>query len=495
MDGATLGAAIALINKVSKDTKKKYVPIAKSSASGRIVSFADGADDVPFDSFVINIAPVQKGAGTPSPTNVRDIGGFSGCNIYQSGEDFSNPTTVTFSWSGTAGTIGIGILNVLTGVLKVTHGYKRFTGDSSEGWSAASTAGVFVCGWADVKNKGITMCNMSVSAYGAVETPSYGIISNTASGFNIRTHLVDTAMTLQEFRTWLSTHNLEIVAPLVTEVEYTLTPAQMKTLLGANTIWCDAGEIVCTYTSDVNSAIASMIEREPEFGKRTSAIFKKIGFAGDSYMSGVVVNGTTSSTAAGYSWVDHYAKITGSECVNMGVTGATAGGWLSDSGGLAKAQIAANKCQAYVIGLGIADIANNTPLGGPSDIGTDNQTFTGYFSKVIDSLFVVNGDAQIFVLMPPELPVGALATIRSAISGIVSWYQNNSSSTHKTQVHLVDLMNYAKEFYRNGCYNAMFSASGYEYIAELIIEAISKYINQHYSNFSNVNLIEYGTSA
>ena len=56
------------------------------TVSGAVASFADGADDVPMDSVIVNIDPVQEGSGDPSPTNVLPISGWSEVNVKQSGK-------------------------------------------------------------------------------------------------------------------------------------------------------------------------------------------------------------------------------------------------------------------------------------------------------------------------------------------------------------------------------------------------------------------------
>lgn len=50
-----------------------------------IASFADGADDVPVSSLIVDINAVQAGSGDPSPSNVRPISGWSECNIHKCG--------------------------------------------------------------------------------------------------------------------------------------------------------------------------------------------------------------------------------------------------------------------------------------------------------------------------------------------------------------------------------------------------------------------------
>ena len=60
------------------------LPIVISSKAP-IVSFADGADDVPVESGTFYVVPSQAGTGTPSPSNPRAISGYTGMTITKAG--------------------------------------------------------------------------------------------------------------------------------------------------------------------------------------------------------------------------------------------------------------------------------------------------------------------------------------------------------------------------------------------------------------------------
>ena len=82
-----------------------------SSASGSIATFdTDLTDNL--IKCVADIQAVQSGTGTPSPSNPRSISGFSNCVITAN----STPITVALGQ-----TVYGGYLNVLSGVLTITH--------------------------------------------------------------------------------------------------------------------------------------------------------------------------------------------------------------------------------------------------------------------------------------------------------------------------------------------------------------------------------------
>jgi len=77
--------------------------IYEKSASGSLVSFNDGGDNIPLKSLIANITAVQSGSGTPSPSNVRAISGFSACNLYGTGSNIWGGEMFADSFANTNG--------------------------------------------------------------------------------------------------------------------------------------------------------------------------------------------------------------------------------------------------------------------------------------------------------------------------------------------------------------------------------------------------------
>ena len=63
------------------------------STKAPIVSFADGADDVPVESGTFYVVPSQAGTGTPSPSNPRAISGYTGMTITKAGKNLIDDTS------------------------------------------------------------------------------------------------------------------------------------------------------------------------------------------------------------------------------------------------------------------------------------------------------------------------------------------------------------------------------------------------------------------
>ena len=277
------------------------------------------------------------------------------------------------------------------------------------------------------------------------------------------------------------------------------TLATKKDNSAADKIMRIDGSYVTLVDTAARANAAEALARPITFGRRTCAIFRKVCCIGDSYTRGYIMN--TSGTPAGapeYSWPEHMANMTGREYVNLGISGATTGSWLSNEDGLTKMQIPANLAQAYIIGLQINDAANELTVGTVSDIGTSAETYYGYTSKIVDEIFAINDDSHVFLLTQPKNYTGIHTPYREAILNIVDWYQDPDNGTHQTQVHLLDLLPYYQLFQNAGCHDSManghYTAVGYEYVAEIMMYAWSNYMNTHPLAFQDVNLIPFGTA-
>lgn len=73
------------------------------TASGAVASFSDGADDIPMQSVVAEITPVQSGSGDPSPDNIRPISGRTGLTVTRANKNLAP------NMAGTASTTSNGI--------------------------------------------------------------------------------------------------------------------------------------------------------------------------------------------------------------------------------------------------------------------------------------------------------------------------------------------------------------------------------------------------
>lgn len=216
-------------------------PLPVRTISGSIVSFSDGADDVPIVSGVFGIVPSQAGTGTPSPSNPRAISGYTGMTITHT--DGQTPPveseTIAVSWSGSAGTVYVGELNITTGVLTVTYTSVTFDGSNDENWGNYSNYNGYYINMPDMKQgtRQDGWCNILTVSKGTAQGQTNAFWVGAG---NTRIYVIGVydsmGATVEAFRTFLSNNNMDIVYPLATALTYQLTPTQINTLLGENSI-------------------------------------------------------------------------------------------------------------------------------------------------------------------------------------------------------------------------------------------------------------------
>ena len=241
-------AEAATIRGVLKDK----ADIIISTAEGAIATFEDGGDDMPMVSCVAKIEPVQNGSGDPSPTNVRLITGRTGASVVVSStQDAQDGTTYPVSWESEAGTVYGGTLDVVSGVLTVTHGYVDLGTLTWEMTSADS----HIFRSTDLTNHRETneinyKCSIYLSItsrFSAGQMEDKTCKGNNSQGnyFYVRDVAYSDATTFKQ-----AMNGVQLVYELATPQTYQLTPVEVKTLLGLNNVWADTGDVEVQYRAD-----------------------------------------------------------------------------------------------------------------------------------------------------------------------------------------------------------------------------------------------------
>lgn len=242
-------------------------------------------------------------------------------------------------------------------------------------------------------------------------------------------------------------------------------------------------------------------ENDTDYGFLLNS-FLKIGGIGDSLASGECISGTQGGVTVAndlyeHSWLQYMARFYGFTGINFSKGGMTARGWLFDDDynhqGWTKAQIADNKCNAYIIGLGANDmslmIEDASYLGSPSDIGTTNPTFYRYYAQIISRLKTIQPKAKFFLF--------TLTWLYTETPPYDAWVDRVNEAIryigeHNENCYVIDLD--ADRWYygtdvtgnrRSGHYNAI----GYNMQAMHLAKLIGKYIHDHQSEFRQVEFI------
>lgn len=176
--------------------------------------------------------------------------------------------TVTVDWTTEAGTVYVGTIDVTTGLLTVTHKSYTFTGSETFLKSGTAYNGFYsyylrddVASVDKIKISSPIMCDTLIYTPNAnTYFYNYGyVLADNAINFSIDPAIVGN--TIQSFTTWLSSHNIQIVYPLLTPQTYQLTPQQIfNTVYGVNNVWSNIGDSTVTYTADTMLYIQNLTQ-------------------------------------------------------------------------------------------------------------------------------------------------------------------------------------------------------------------------------------------
>ena len=271
-------------------------------------------------------------------------------------------------------------------------------------------------------------------------------------------------------------------------------------------MWIGSGGSIVTKVYEVGETEKRLntLENVVSGVKPLSAkIFMRVGCIGDSYTSGHIQLNSTSPqypSNPNYAWPKYMKQLTGNEWSNFGVSGASTKSLLNnDSGQRDMITSNGNKCQAYVIGLMINDIyntSNRVPLGTISDIGTETESYYSYYYKVIKLCLSVNSTAKIFCNTCPKTST-EYTQYNQAVRDIVNYCRTTELLTNN--VFLVDLASnayYNTKYFTNPIFNSdsamgHYTALGYEFMAECMLQIISDVINNNVDYFKDTFLITY----
>lgn len=153
-----------------------------------------------------------------------------------------------------------GTLDVTTGELTVTHGFKTYTGDASENWIYTSSLNRVYINIADaIRPSDYAEIQSNILHY-SLPQENYGSYINNQG--NLIVYAPTTITSASDWKTWLSSNNLQIVYELATPQTYQLTPAQVTTLLGQNYVSHNGGgNIKVVYIRDLDITINDLIDR------------------------------------------------------------------------------------------------------------------------------------------------------------------------------------------------------------------------------------------
>lgn len=217
--------------------------LPEATVSGSIVTFSDGAEDVPLKSCEVALSP--------------SLSGHSSVTVHHT----DGQTPPVFSEDYTANlvrTIYGGEVDIVNGEGQETYGKYSITGQET---------GYFLAG---TNNNG----NRIDFPMSQAQTPLYsGGLSNIGENkaclnsatwtigawcvYSSRMYIVvpNEYTTYETALQYLSDNNATFVYPLAMPTDFTFEPVEINSRLGNNTMWSEQGEMSVTYRRDIDLAL------------------------------------------------------------------------------------------------------------------------------------------------------------------------------------------------------------------------------------------------
>ena len=155
-----------------------------------------------------------------------------------------------------------------------------------------------------------------------------------------------------------------------------------------------------------------------------------------------------------------------------------------------------NKCQAYVVGLGVNDTVTESNVGSPSDIDLDNynnnaESFYGNYAKVIQTIMEFAPTAYIFVFTIPKTGgTNRFSEIKNnVIKGVVAKLASD-------RVFVIETNEYSELFnldiITDNAYSSHYTAIGYANIATINAIMLTDCMNMNADKLKDIAFIPYG---
>ena len=213
------------------------------TASGEALRINPGAKKV--SKLKVTFAPVQSGSGTPSPSNVRPISGWSTISVTLG--DTSASVSLGSTYYG-------GTVDLVSGVLTVTHKCLTLVGDnfsvfysSYERPRVSLKSSLISDVWTgDTNPQGVVMCDKARTYPNDMTfTGDNSVIPYCTMGSTMNFVFPESynITSLSDAQTWINNNNITCVFCLKTPVSYQLDPQTINTLRCQQTVSSPAGDI------------------------------------------------------------------------------------------------------------------------------------------------------------------------------------------------------------------------------------------------------------
>lgn len=221
-------------NSYLKELLRKEGIITLFTKEGNPISIDNAVAGRVYD-LVVTMTPKQAGTGTPSPTNVRAISGYTGLTITVNGTDIERDFDTTV-YGGTDDVTGEGAIS--------EWGLTEFDGSNDEIW--AYTDGTTYDQFYIQINEAVNMLDVVANEFVKMDIAyrpyQIGIVEYGDKVLRVSFPKAESVATdAATFKTWLSSHPLQVAYKLATPTSIPLTPQKVNLDVGSNTVSSDTG--------------------------------------------------------------------------------------------------------------------------------------------------------------------------------------------------------------------------------------------------------------
>lgn len=212
--------------------------LPEATVSGSIVTFSDGADDVPLKSCEV--------------TFPASLDGYSSATVHHT--DGQTPPVFSEDYTASLGrTIYGGSADIVNGT--GTDGYIKYVIDGVNNYAVNISGTNF-----NIMPYGLNidgtinkwLCDaITASSTNFGYNSNQGFIFIRQAGWSSLSGVTDVA----SFNAYCQEHPITLMLPLATPTDFTFEPVEINTRLGNNTMWSEQGDIEVTYRRDIDLAL------------------------------------------------------------------------------------------------------------------------------------------------------------------------------------------------------------------------------------------------
>lgn len=229
-------------------------------------------------------------------------------------------------------------------------------------------------------------------------------------------------------------------------------------------------------------------------------IFQTVGCIGDSLASGEIESLSEENIVGWhanyeYSWARYMTNMTGAKLHNFSRGGMTAEEFFETYAEKVGAFDMKNRCQCYILALGVNDINRGMELGNVDEVvvsqhkKASDKTFVGYYAEIIRRLKSIQPEAKFFLMtMPCSNDDDAKEKIKDKHADILRELAKKFTNTY-----VLDFRKYAPvydvefkgKFFMGGHMNPM----GYILTGKMVVSYIDYIIRHNVEDFIQVGFI------